>query len=370
MIRTFYRSILIISMFLPVTLLTPCFASEYGKVTSQKIAEGLYLFTTTGYGDVGMSGNSVAIFTDECVLIYDSSSLPETAAIILGEVRKFTDKPVRYLVNSHWHWDHWGGNQIFLKAFPDLQIITHEKNLEQMKEVEPRWNNDGLKVGLPDYVKSLEQKLATARANHAPNQEIKELENLLSADRNFLMQKTSLIKTFPNVTFSDSMTVRPGEKEIEILHARAITIGDTYLYLPKEKILITGDIMLSPFPFAIGGAYPTDWLKTLQYFATLEPSIIIPGHGKAQENKAFLQGYIALFQDAINRVKSAKSNGSSLEQARESVGKEAGELAANLGITDPQATKEFKAFFLDVFVARAFEEMDHPLGDLPNGLPQ
>jgi len=81
-------------------------AADYGKVTSQKVAEGIYLFTTTPYADVSLSGNSVAILSDDGVLVFDSSATPETAATVLAEIRKLTDKPVRYLVNSHWHWDH------------------------------------------------------------------------------------------------------------------------------------------------------------------------------------------------------------------------------------------------------------------------
>ena len=123
-----------------------CAAKDYGKVTGQKVAEGVYLFTTTPYADVGLSGNSVAILSDDGVLVFDSSATPETAATVLAEIRKLTDKPVRYLVNSHWHWDHWGGNQTYLAAFPGLQIITHEKTRELMLTVEPRWNDKGLKA--------------------------------------------------------------------------------------------------------------------------------------------------------------------------------------------------------------------------------
>ena len=296
------RYILILCLFFAATLVMPCFGDEYGKVTSEKIAEGVYLFTTSSYGDVGMCGNSVAILTDECVLIFDSTSTPATAATVLGEVKKLTNKPVRYLVNSHWHWDHWGGNQVFAAAFPDLQIITHEKNLQQMKEVEPRWNDDGLKVQLPDYIKSLEQKLDEDRSKHAPESEIKDLEELISTDRDFLTQKTSLTKTFPNITFSDSMTVRPGGREIRIMHARAITIGDTYVYLPAEKILITGDIMLSPFPFAIGGTYPADWLATLQQFAKLEPTLSSPDTEKRKRTKNFFKVTLLCFRTL--RIKS------------------------------------------------------------------
>ena len=343
-----------------------CFSAEYGKVTAQKITDDVYLFTTTPYG-VGLSGNSVAILGKNSVLIFDSNGLPQTAETILAEVRKMTDKPVQYLINSHWHWDHWGGNEVYQKAFPGLQIISHEKTREQMLEVEPGWNDEGLKTGLPGYLKELDQNLATARKDHKPDSEIKELGNLIKAGKNFLAQKTSLTKTYPNVTFSESMSVVQDAREIQILHARAITVGDTYVYLPKEKILITGDILLSPYPYAIGGTYPTDWLKTLEKLETLHPSIIIPGHGNVQD-QTFLKRNIDLFRTLLQQVKDAKAEGLSLEQTKERIGKQKGDLASKLSITDPQVEMEFKAYFLDVFVARAYKELDQPLGDLPDAV--
>jgi cyclase len=354
-----YFSILIL------LLTVPLFAADYGKVSMKQVTDGIYLFNVTPYGDVGMSGNSVAIVSDDCVVVFDSTATPQTATTVLNEIRKVTDKPVRYLVNSHWHWDHWGGNEVFLAAFPELKIITHEKTLEQLKTVEPKWNDQGLKEGLPAYLKDFEQRIADAKSKHTAESEIKNMEELLAADQNFLAQKTALKKTYPNVTFSDTMDIHPTGREIQILHARAITVGDTYLYLPKEKILITGDILLSPFPFAIGGTYPANWIKTLQHFVELQPNIVIPGHGDVQ-NADFIRNNLAMFQAALEYVKEAKSKGLSLEQAQKSVALKNEALGRKLGITDADVLQQFKSYFLNVFVARAYHELDQPLGDSPN----
>ncbi len=346
-----------------------CAAKDYGKVTGRKVAEGIYLFTTTPYGDAGLSGNSVAILSEDGVLVFDSNGTPETAATVLAEIRKLTDKPIRYLVNSHWHWDHWGGNQTYLAAFPLVQIITHEKTRELMLTVEPRWNAKGLKEDLPQFLDGFEKQIAAAKAKNVPPERIKAAEERLAADRNFLAQKLALHKTFPNVTFSDSMTIMLGGREIQVLHARAITPGDTYIYLPKEKVLITGDILLSPYPYSIGGTYPAEWLKTLQKFAALAPNVIIPGHGDAETNTDFLHSNIAMFQAVLQQVKDDKTKGLTIEQTLEAVGKQNAELAAKIGITDTETTGAFKAYFLDVFVKRAYRELDGALDDLPDGLP-
>ena len=116
------------------------------------------------------------------------------------------------------------------------------------------------------------------------------------------------------------MTIMLGGREIQVLHAQAITPGDTYLYLPKEKILVTGDILLSPYPFAIGGTYPAEWLRTLEKFAVLEPTVIIPGHGDAETNTDFLHSNIALFQEVMQQVKDDKAKGMTVEQTVEALG--------------------------------------------------
>ena len=361
--RTFYLSLLTL-----VLLAAFCGAADYGKVTGHKVADGVYLFTTTPYADVGLSGNSVAILTDEGVLVFDSSATPETAATVLAEIRKLTDKPVRYLVNSHWHWDHWGGNQTYQAAFPGLQIITHEKTRELMLTVEPRWNEKGLKQDLPQFLDGFEKQIAAAKAKNAPPERIKAAEERLAVDRNFLAQKLALHKTYPNVTFSGSITILMGGREIQVLHAQAITTGDTYLYLPKEKVLVTGDILLSPYPFAIGGTYPAEWLSTLEKFVALAPDVIIPGHGDAETNTDFLRSNIELFREILGQVRANKAKGMTSEQTVEALDKQNAELAAKIGIKDAETTAAFKDYFLDVFVKRAYRELEGPLGDLPDGL--
>lgn len=166
------------------------------------------------------------------------------------------------------------------------------------------------------------------------------------------------------------MTILLGGREIQVLHAQAITTGDTYLYLPKEKVLVTGDILLSPYPFAIGGTYPAEWLGTLEKFAALAPNVILPGHGDAETNIDFLRGNIALFREVLQQVKANKAKGMTVEQTTEALGKQGADLAAKIGINDTETAAAFKNYFLDVFVKRAYRELDGPLGDLPDGLPK
>jgi cyclase len=338
--------------------------ADYGKVSTSKIAEGVYLFTTFPYGDVGFGGNSVAIITDEGVVMFDTSGTPATGQVILSEVRKLTNKPVLYVINSHWHWDHWGGNQVFKAAFPEVRFLSHAKNRELMMNVAVAWNAPGLEKDLPDYVNYQKQQLAMAEAKHAPEAELAKKRELLTADENFLEQKRSVTYTFPNVTFSESATLYLGGREIRILHARGITPGDTYVYLPKEKILMTGDILVNPIPFAVGGSYPQEWIETLQKLDQLDIDTIIPGHGEAERERSYLERNLRLFQRIVSDVKGAKAKGLSLDQTRKELTDKAAIYAADLGLTEKDIS-DFKNYFLLVFVNRAYHELEKPLGDNP-----
>jgi len=355
---------LVRGLFLILLFLRIGFADEYGKVTQTRVADGVYLFSVSRYGDVGMSGNVVLIMNENGGLVFDSSGTPETAKTILREIQSISNRPLQYLVNSHWHWDHWGGNQVFLAAFPGLQIITHEKTLDAMLHIEPQWNDEGLKVQLPAYLKDLEKHVQEARSKNTSSEDAAQMDALLQADRKFLAEKTSLQKTYPNLTFSDSITLHPAGREIQILHARAITPGDTFLFLSKEKILVTGDILLDPYPFAIGGTYPSEWLQALKRFDSMAPEIIIPGHGNPVKED-FLRKQIQLFEQVVNLTKDCHSKGMTIDQTVDFVGKQSAKLAAIIGINEGKDFQQFRSYFLDVFVSRTFKELNHPLGDSP-----
>src|SRR5688572_25606852 len=120
-----------------------------------EVAKGVHLFITKPYGEVGMDGNAVAILSPDGVLVFDSNGTPAAAAAVLAGIRKLTDQPVRYVVNSHWHWDHWYGTETYTKAFPDVKVVAHEKTREMMAGPAIAFNRPGVERQLPGYVAML-----------------------------------------------------------------------------------------------------------------------------------------------------------------------------------------------------------------------
>src|SRR6185295_13217575 len=115
----------------------------------------------------------------------------------------------------------------------------------------------------------------------------------------FLDQKRAVTHVFPDVTFSDRLTLHLGDREIQILHYdRAVTPGDTFLYLPNEKILVTGDLLVNPISFALS-CYPTEWLHTLERLDALDAKTIVTGHGEPFHDKDLLHATMDVFRELL-----------------------------------------------------------------------
>jgi glyoxylase-like metal-dependent hydrolase (beta-lactamase superfamily II) len=127
----------------------PLTAQNRPVPSKTELAPGVLLFITSGYGDVGLDGNSIAILSRDGVLVFDTNGTPAAAAAVLAEIRKLTDRPVRWIVNSHWHWDHWYGTEIYQQAFPDVRIVAHEKTRALMTGPALEFNRPGLETQLP-----------------------------------------------------------------------------------------------------------------------------------------------------------------------------------------------------------------------------
>jgi glyoxylase-like metal-dependent hydrolase (beta-lactamase superfamily II) len=328
--------------------------------TRTEIAPGIHLFQTAPYGDVGLDGNSIAVLATNGVLVFDSNGTPSASAAVLAEIRKLSDKPVRYVVNSHWHWDHWYGTETYLNAFPDVRIVTHEKNRAMMAGPAVEFNRPGLETQLPGYIQSLEKR---ARADA-------KLQPLLEADRFFLEQKKNVRLALPNLTFSDRLTIEMGDRHIEVLNfGRGVTPGDTLVYLPREKVLLLGDLIVNPITFALSGD-PTEWLKVLERVDALDAGIIVTGHGPALRDKQLLHATMDVFRVLLREGKAAKARGQTPDQAKDAIMPSVHDLMVQITGDDAGRNGAFKQQLVDWYLHRVFEELDGPLSDAIGAIPQ
>jgi cyclase len=265
-----------------------------------------------------VNSNAAVILTNDGVVVVDSHSKPSAAQALYREIRSITRQPIRKIINTHFHWDHWQGNQIYAQAYPELEIIASKRTQENMTN--PEAGGGGIPyiekqlAALPKEIEKLQQEIA--RATSA--QQKSRLESNLQQTRAYLEELKQIQPALPNRTVANTMTFTEGGRDIQLLLlGRGHTDGDVFIHLPKEKIVATGDALIDWMPFMNDG-FPEDWVRTLDALEKFDFERIIPGHGEVlpKTQLAFFRGYLA---DLVAAVKKADAAGASLEEMKKTI---------------------------------------------------
>src|SRR5579863_4597112 len=323
-----------------------------------EIADGIYQFISPDVG-ADVDGNSIAVVTDHDVFVFDSNVLPATAHNVLTEIRKITSKPVRYVVNSHWHPDHWDGNEMYAKEFPDLEIIANEDTRRLMEQT--------MKV----YVKTLEHQSADAdkeidndlktgkNSDGTPlsDKDRKDLQDQLRMEHDFMSEYRAMHPVLPTLTYGDKLTLYHGGRKFRIMHFVGNTLGDSALYLPKEKVLLTGDLLVYPVPYC-ADSHPTAWIESLKTLSRLDANVIVPGHGQVQHDMAYLNLVIDSLQSVVDQVHEALRRGMTLEETKKFVNLDP--IRLKFTHDDPEQNANFLGNFSPI-VRDAYDEATEEL---------
>jgi len=273
-----------------------------------KVADGVY--HAIGTGTLTVVGNSSVIVNDNDVIVVDDHVSPAAAWVLINEIKKITNKPVRTVINTHFHFDHAHGNQVFDK---DVSIIGHEFTREMLlggKSLQmPLYKN--YVTGLPEQIENLKQRVAM---ESDPSRKAM-LQTQLQAAENNAASQAELKPTPPNITLRTNMTLYRGDREIQLRFlGRAHTAGDVVVYLPKERIVITGDLLTSALS-NMSDAFVNEWVTTLDELKKLDFVTVLPGHGEAFTDKAKIDYFQAYLRDVWSEVSRLKQQGVSAEEA-------------------------------------------------------
>ena len=273
----------------------------------QVVADGVWF--AVGNGAVYTMSNALVIERDDDVVIVDSHVTPAAGAALLDSIAVVTDKPVTTVINSHFHYDHAYGTQAF---GDDLQVIGHEYTRARLSD-DPL--ND------PTYLRSLERfdnTVADLEARLAAADDAGEragLETELSFWRAHVSSQDETDPVAPNVSVSDRMTLYRGGREIQLIWlGRAHTGGDLAVYLPEEKIVFTGDMMLGR-PSYMGDGYVGEWSATLGRLKQLDIELVLPGHGEGFSDLRIIDYVQAYYNDLYADAIRLKNQGYSAAEA-------------------------------------------------------
>ncbi|WP_138380314.1 MBL fold metallo-hydrolase [Luteithermobacter gelatinilyticus] len=247
---------------------------EEKKITFSKLSDNAYAFTAEGDPNTGV------IVGDNAVMVLDTQATPVMAQSVIKEIRKVTDLPIKYVVLTHYH----AVRVLGASGYNPEHIIASKDTYDLIVE-----------RGEQDYKSEYER-----------------------FPRLFNAVDTIPGLTWPTITFTGEMTIWLGNVEVKLMQlGRGHTKGDTVAWLPKDKVLFSGDLVeFGATPYT-GDAYLEDWPQTLENIAKLEPEKLVPGRGEAlMTREQCLQGINetrAFLQDMYGSIKACLAEGLDLK---------------------------------------------------------
>src|SRR6516164_4099073 len=221
-------AVAILFLFLPIA----CLADDLFDI--KPVADGVYAAIAKPAYKVNC--NAAIILLDDVVLIVDTHSKPSAARALIEQIKKLTPKPVKFVVNTHFHWDHYQGNEAYPSSWPaGVEIISSEATRANIQRLGiPRVKNEILIM--PQEIANLKKELEKASTTEQKNSI---QENIRQAEA-YLAELKLMQITLPTMTFDHSLILHRNSRTVEILWlGRAHTDGDVFVFLPKEKVLVT-----------------------------------------------------------------------------------------------------------------------------------
>jgi len=286
--------------------------------TFEELAPGVWAGVRKDNPRNPVMGTATFVVSDAGVVVFDGGGLPLFAERVIEKIRSVTNKPVTHVAISHWHGDHNFGIHAFLEAFPNVQVISHSFTHEVFNSKRIRYIDNYPNNTMP-YKKTMEERLQTGkRIDGSPLTDAhRKYYRTFIADADIVHADSQRAKvTQPTITFDDKLTVVSGMRTIEFLYlGDGNTAGDISMWLPEEKIIATGDIVVHPIPYLFNVS-PEKWSATLHNINALEYKILVPGHGEIQRDTYYVNLLIEFSNNIADQRDALLAEGLSEEDAK------------------------------------------------------
>jgi glyoxylase-like metal-dependent hydrolase (beta-lactamase superfamily II) len=286
----------------------------------QRLAEGVYAAVRSDPPGLMVDGISLFIVNDSDVVVVDA---PEASAKLIAALKAITDKPVSYLVNTHWHDDHVIGNATWRRAYPGVQFVGHAALRDYLPTTGVR-NREHMIDGAPKFAAQMQAQMDQGK--NLRDQPIDAEERASYASDIALVQHYMSVVPgtevpLPDTTVTDQLVLDRGKRRIEIRYlGRSHTSGDLVVWLPRERIVACGDMVVWPVPM-VGAeqSHVGDWPATLDALLALKPVRIVPGHGPVFGDTDYATQVRDLFVSINTQVKTALTSNNKLDDVRKAV---------------------------------------------------
>jgi cyclase len=330
--------------------------SESPNLQIVKLDSGVFAAIRKDPLSLAVNSNSLIVVRDTDVVVVDAQYTRAATLETIAAIRNITEKPVGYLINTHWHDDHLAGDQVYQDSFPSTRVVMQENTATDLVRLGVP-NRKFQVEGAPPVAERFERLLAAGLgmdSTPASPQERTGLESAIRIVRQYLKEAPGFRAATATDTVLRRMTLGEGRDRIDLLwFGHGNTRGDLVVHLPEKGIVASGDLVVAPVPFAFN-SYPGSWVEVLDSLLALKPRVLVPGHGPVMRDLA----YVRSVRDWLGRINSqtsaAVARGDSLGTALETITLD----DVRLSVTKDEKWMNFlfRSFFVRPAVAAAFEQ--------------
>lgn len=280
------------------------------------LAPGVFAFISPETSGPIPSGNVLAVVGDDGVLVVDSGRFPTLARRMIAEIRRRTDKPVRFLVHTHWHLDHIVGDGELRKAFPGIRFVSTDFTRRKMIEKQVGYLA-GIEKTDQGYLQYLEGRVRSGKrpdGSATPEPVLSYLRSQIGDVRLEMAELPGAAVVPPDLSFPQTLTVHLGRREVRILFlGKGNTAGDAVVHVPDAKVVAAGDLLVAPVPYGYG-CHPAEWIETLKKLMTIDAEAIVPGHGPVQRDWDYAKRVIGVLEAVRSQVAGPAREGLTAEE--------------------------------------------------------
>ena len=294
-----------------------------GQFEIEKVMADVYFARALPWA---IANSNAAVFVNASdVLIIDAHSHPAAATALIAQIkREVTPKPVRWLANTHFHWDHTQGNRAYLGTANHVDIIASNTTKQLMTQLLlPRLRAalDPLSPGprgSQQVARQLEQLRQSVRKPVSQTEKVSLREGIAELE-SFAAEMKAFEPALPTITFDKSYVIREKDYDLHLeFHGYGHTAGDIVVFCPQKRIVVTGDAHHPGFPGFID-SYPQLWPKQVDSILNLQFDHILPGHGRVEHDRRGMIGRRNYIEELTERVIAGKKAGQSVHDLQRSI---------------------------------------------------
>lgn len=317
---------------------------------TQPVTARVHLIYKPHPTDPPFEGNIVVIEQAKGLVVVDAGGSPASGAAAVAEIRRISQKPVRWLIYTHYHGDHNLGAGAFREAWPGLTIVSTVKTRENMTGPPMAY--------VANYAKSYGD-MADYAAEQSANPKLPQgardgWARTAAAGPGMVAGYTGMSVYPADRTFTDRFSIPDSDAPVEVMFlGRGNTDGDAVVWAPKQRVVASGDLVVAPIPYA-AHTYPGEWIATLRKLEALDFAYLIPGHGPVMTDRAYVEKVVAALETVRAQVAPLAKADVPLDEVRKRVDLTA--MKAGFTGDDPWLTSLIEAVFAGDLIANAYKE--------------